>query len=335
MARDPLPEEAPPVALVNNSFTSPYEMITGMFSMPGPGEIDPTPYLAPFFFIFFGLCLTDGGYGLFLTAVALVALKKLKPRGANRRVVHFILFCGLGTLLAGVVTGSWFGLDLETVPQWLGFLRRVRLFDPVAQPMTFFGLALALGYIQIWLGFGIRMVNDFRRGRRWSAVFGGGGWMLLFLALPLMLVASKGVAVVLAAAGGISVGLLSGLGDSNKVAGVVRGVFLELLNTAKDLLANVVSYSRLMALGLTTWGFAFAVNTFAGVMRDIIPVVGIVLAVFVIIGGHLFNIVMNCLGAFVHTTRLQFVEFFPYFFKGGGRPFQPFRKQYRNIEVTG
>ncbi len=334
-AREPAAEESPPVVLQNSRFVTPYEMVTGMYSMPRRGELDPTPFLAPFFFIFFGLCLTDAGYGILLTAGSLVAMKKLRLDRAARRFLTFVLFCGIGTVISGVITGSWFGIDLATVPNWLGFLRKVRLFDPLAEPMTFFILAIALGYIQVWLGLVIRMVGDYRSGKRWNAVFAGGGWMLLMLSLPLMVAGLKSIAGVLAVAGCVSVGLLSGLADKSKAAGLARGIFLELISGAKDLLANVVSYSRLMALGLTTWGIGFAVNVFAGVARDMVPVVGIVVAILIIAGGHLFNLFINCLGAFVHTSRLQFVEFFPYFFQGGGRVFQPFCKRYKNIEVTG
>jgi len=329
----------PPVALENKRLVKPFEVITNLYGFPHHRELDPTPFLAPFFFLFFGLCLTDAGYGLILMFLSWLGWRKIK---GGSKFFQLLFLGGVATFLAGALTGGWFGIELGKLPPFLRPLKAIVLFNPLEQPMVFFGLSLALGFIQVWFGMIIKLVRDIKE-RAWAdAVFSEGSWMVIFVGILLLAIGKN-----LFGEGGVVLGkwlllggcfgrvVLRGLVSRQKVAGVGMGLAL-LLDGLKNLLGNVLSYSRLMALGMATGVIAMVVNLIA-LMATGIPFIGWGLMIVILIGGHLFNIAINTLGSFVHSSRLQFVEFFPYFFEGGGDPFEPFRTQneYTVIESEG
>jgi len=338
-ARDPEQGEDVPIDLRNNSAVSPFEFVTTLYGRPVYWEFDPTPLLAPFFVFFFGLCVSDAGYGLVLAAVSLFLMRKMQP-GGGRQLMRLLFMGGLATAAVGAATGGWFGIEPASLPEWLNKLRlhvsSGDYFNPLEHPMVMLDFVFLLGIIQIFTGLAVKMVADFREGRWVDAVFDQLLWIvfLAFLA-PLgadfilgkeypegfMSVARTGAMV-----SGLLVVATGARKNRNPVMKVLGGV-LKLYDVV-GYFGDVLSYARLLALGLATGAIAMAINGVAD-MAGGIPAVGVVAAVIVLAAGHLFNLAVNCLGGFVHSARLQYLEYFSKFFTGGGREFSPFRDQRR------
>jgi V/A-type H+-transporting ATPase subunit I len=334
MKIEPDEGEAPPIELKNKPPMRPFEVITELYGMPHAKEVDPTPLAGPFFALFFGFCITDAGYGVVLVLLSLLLMKYLK---AGRKMLWLGFIGGLATILMGALTGGWFGLTTDTMPGWLGWLGALRqklmVFDPLEEPMTMFAWAIALGFIQITFGLAIKMVEDFRRGDIMAGIFDQLTWIILIWSALLVGLVKMGALpqaympgikwVAIAAALGM-------IGFTNRVSKnpgvrVGSGVY-KLYNVATSSLGDILSYTRLLALGMATGGIAMVINVVAMIAKDI-PIVGIPAMIFVLVAGHSFNIAVNALGGFVHSARLQYVEFYPKFFEGGGRAFRPFRKE--------
>ncbi|MDI6781694.1 MAG: V-type ATPase 116kDa subunit family protein [bacterium] len=332
----PKEDEHPPVALENNSYVSPFEVVTILYSRPNYREFDPTPFFVPFFIIFFGCCITDVGYGVILTAVALFLLKRFKPTGDGARLIKIILWGGMSTIVIGVLTGGWFGIDVAVLPQ---LLQNMVVLNPIENPLDMLKLALVLGIIQIFTGIIIKACANIRDKRFIDVLLDQVLWiiMLVFL-LPMgysVILGGKVSPDIAAAAGkGASItaiALILTQGRANKsVFGKLFGGVISLYNVV-GYFGNVLSYARLLALGLATSAIAMTINGVAKMATEI-PYLGYVLAILILIGGHTFNIVITTLGGFVHSSRLQFLEFFSNFFKGGGQEFKPFERRNRYID---
>lgn len=330
----PEPDDNPPVALENNAFVSPFETVTGIYGYPNSREFDPTPFLAPFFAVLFALCLTDAAYGLILSILSVYLYRNLLIEKRRKKLLELLFICGLFTVVAGIVTGGWFG-NVSEVFSFLSFLepirKRLTVLDPIKDPITFLGISLVLGFIQIIFGLFIKMFLNIKRGQYKEAIFDQFFWILFLLSIVVTVGTitleplkpayrfssyfSIAIAIALVATQGrhqksIPLKIISGIGS---------------LYSVISYLSDLLSYSRLLALGLATGVIATVVNelvkTFSG-----IPILGPIIGVAVFVGGHIFNMVINTFGAFVHTSRLQFVEFFGKFFEGGGREFNPLRK---------
>jgi V/A-type H+-transporting ATPase subunit I len=332
--RQPFENENPPILLANRTAFRPFEFITTLYGRPVYHEVDPTPLLAPFFILFFALCLTDAGYGLTLSAVAVVILIKFKPAGGAGRLIKVLFTGGLVTALVGFVTGGVFGIDASSFP---AFIRQFIFINPLEEPMKMLNIAFLMGLVHILFGMGIRMTANFRAGLVWDGIFDDLLWILFLIALaPLGYSAILGgvipsrlafwctrAALVLAAA----IFLTGGRKQRNIVAKGFKGLigFYDVVGYFGD----VLSYARLLALGLATSAIALAVNGIAGMVLGLPYYIGYVAALLVLVLGHGFNLAVNTLGAFVHSGRLQYLEFFSKFFTGGGREFQPFQSERR------
>jgi V/A-type H+-transporting ATPase subunit I len=329
------PEEGedPPIALRNRKPVWPFEVITEMYGMPQAREVDPTPLTAPFFALFFGFCLTDAGYGIVLAVLSLVLMKYLK---GGRKLLWLLFIGGLFTVFMGALTGGWFGLNDDTIPSWLGWVGSMRkslmLFDPFDSPMTMFGLALILGFIQVTFGLIIAMVENLRHRDFMAAVFDQLTWIVLLWSLVLYALSKSGVVppqytpAFKYAALGAALGIIGLSYRASKSPGARLAWGFYNLYGITGYLGDVLSYTRLLALGLATGGIGMVINVVAGMAKGI-PFVGYPAMVAVLIGGHAFNLAVNALGGFVHSARLQYVEFYPKFFEGGGKPFKPFKKE--------
>jgi V/A-type H+-transporting ATPase subunit I len=331
--------ESPPIELKNRRWMRPFEVITELYGMPHAREVDPTPLAGPFFALFFGFCLTDAGYGIVLVALSLLLMKYLK---ANRKFLWLICIGGLMTVLMGAITGGWFGLTDDTMPSWLGALgsmrRALMQFDPLENPMLMFGLALALGFIQVIFGLVVEMVENFRAGDFAAGFFDQVTWIVLLCSAVLFGLTKMGpvpagyAAIAKWGAIGAAVGIV-GFTHREGNPGIRIGWGLYNLYGATGFLGDVLSYARLLALGLATGGIAMVINAVAIMVKGI-PVVGIPVMIFVLAAGHTLNIAVNALGGFVHSARLQYVEFYPKFFEGGGRRFRPFSRELKYTRLV-
>ncbi len=340
---EPNDGESPPILLRNKPLVRPFELVTELYGMPHAREFDPTPFFAPFFAIFFGLCLTDAGYGVVLLVLSVWMVRKYKIMLKDSKLIWILMIGGISTILMGGITGGWFGDMVDRLPAALDGVKHLKnaimLFDPMKQSMIFFAIALALGFIQICFGLVIKVVRDSRDGRFLDALFDPFAWLVLLNGavlyglggagtLPLSFKAVGKWCLIAAAAGIV---FFSDREKKNPVLRVVSGIYT--LYGATSYLGDVLSYLRLLALGLATGVIAVVVNIIAFMLAGI-PYVGWLGAAIILVGGHTFNIAINALGAFVHTTRLQYVEFFPKFFEGGGIPFKPFRREGRYTLVV-
>jgi len=325
-------DEEPPVEIVNKGIIQPFESITRLYGLPGHRDIDPTIFLAGFFFLFFGMSLTDVGYGLFLALTTWAALTFFKiPKGA-KPLIRLLMLGGIASTLVGLLFGGYLGITMESMPKWLQALQK---FDPIANPLPVFYTALGLGVFQVMFGISLRIFSEYRNNNFYGGLFDHGPWLLLFIAFMIFgaekigfIAMSTSIFVYLA----LALIMISNARHGKTILQKVSKGLLALYDII-GYFSDVLSYSRLLALGLATSALAFAVNLIAGIIGDMVPVVGPVIAVLILIGGHLFNLAVNTLGAFIHSARLQFVEFFGKFITGTGRIFKPFKREERYISI--
>lgn len=316
--RDPLPEEDPPSVLSNPKPGKPFEIVTKLYGLPQKGTMDPTMALAPFFFLFVGITVSEAGYGLLVALLSLLYLKFAKPRGGSRQFLMLLGLLSVSTVVIGTLIGGWFGFPI----------RKLMILDPLQDPLSFLGLALGLGFIQVWFGTLLRMVSSWKNRKYLQAFFVQGGWLLLLPSLTLFAITKQspwGILTLVGAAGIVFFAVPS----RNPLARFFGGLYS--LYDISRYLADVLSYSRLLALGLATSVIAMVVNTLCQAALGI-PWVGWLFAALIFIGGHLFNLGISYLGGFVHSMRLQFVEFFSKFFQAGGRPFEPLELEGKYVE---
>jgi V/A-type H+-transporting ATPase subunit I len=321
IAREPESGEVHPVALENKKIFAPFEFVTKLYGLPSPTGLDPTPFLAPFWFVFFGLCMTDAGYGIAIALLASFGL--LKVKGDSVRKLLWVLFAGgLSTVVFGWLLGGWFGVPLFGAPL---------LFNPLLDPMPMLTYALILGLLQIFFGMAIQFVRLLKQGRVFDALADVGLWYVLIIGL-LMYIAPgmAGVAKTMSLIGAAGLVLTQGRTQPTIIKKLFSGV-LSLYNIT-GYLSDVLSYSRLLALGLATGVIAIAINTMAGLLKG--SPIGFVLMIILLIGGHTFNLVINTLGSYIHSSRLQYIEFYNRFYEGGGRNFVPFQLKTRHLEVS-
>lgn len=333
----PDPNEEAPVILRNPTWLKPFESVTGLYGLPKASEIDPTPLLAPFFILFFGLCLTDAVYGLILSAIMGVYLWKKKLSIHDAPLWWLLLFGGIATFLVSIPFGGWLGLSPEQAPAFMVERRadgmlwfKGQIWNlGVTQGIQFFqNLSLVLGLIHLSFGFYLAGYMKARRGN-WVEAF----WVdwttliLLSASIAYFLLPSELQSLGLLAIYASTALVVWGKGYGSVWYMRPLSGLLGLLNLAMGMLSNTLSYLRLLALGLVTGALAMAVNLVAQQIGGLLPVfLGVPVAIAIYIGGHTVNIALNVLGAFIHSGRLQFVEFFGNFFEGGGRAFVPFKR---------
>lgn len=310
-----------PMVVDNPKVVEPFELITDLYSPPGKNDIDPNIMVAPFFFIFFGMMISDAGYGLVLALLGSLALKKLKPEGMAKKLFGLVVLGGVSTFFWGAMFGGWFG-DLIKIPAvWM---------NPLEDPMSLLVFSFILGIIQIYFGLGAAAYKNIKSGKVLDAVYDQGLWfvflsgLIMFVYPPL-----AGTAKLLSLAGAVGLVLTQGRSKKNIIGKFTSGVLS--LYGVTGYLSDVLSYSRILALGLATGVIGMVINTMAKMLG--FNIIGYVLMTVALIVGHVFNIAINALGAYVHSSRLQYVEFFSKFYEGGGRTFNPFKlkTKYTNL----
>ena len=343
MISAPTAEDTPPTLLKNNYAIRPFEALTNLYSPPPYGETDPTPLLAPFFFIFFGMCLGDAGYAIVMLGAFWMLFKKYRriPQNVKEFILLFV-FGAVSTFIYGVLSGSFFGdfIDAFAFMSWLRPLKDgLLVVDPMKNPMQVLGLALFLGLVHLMFGLGIAAFDHIRKKNYVDAVGDKISWILFVVGLALILVGSAGalpaalyfLAKVMALAGAAIIFWYAGREKKGIFSKALSG-FLALYGST-SYMGDVLSYSRLLALGFGSAVIGMIINLLGGMAAGI-PYVGWIVAIAVVVGGHLFGVIINILGAFVHSLRLQYVEFFGKFYGGGGTFFKPLTLETRYVELT-
>jgi len=331
--------EETPVVMQNNAAVYPFEAITNLYGVPSSADIDPSPFIAVFYFIFFGMMLSDAAYGIILFVACLVISRTKKLEGLMDKLIKMFMLCGISTIFWGFMFGTFFGNVIPVVSEAFAGARVVLepwWFDPIEEPMKLLIFSVALGLIHLFVGMGIKAYMYIRDGQILDAIFDIFFWYAFILGLIAWIgggMISPGlskVGLVLTLIGGIGI-LCTGGREKKNIFGKIIGGLGSLYNIT-GYLSDALSYSRILALGLATSVVSQVFNQLGTMFGDNIAVKAIIFIVVFIIG-HVFNIFINALGSFVHASRLQYVEFFGKFFEGGGTAFEPFDKKTKYVKI--
>jgi hypothetical protein len=318
-----------PIILKNNKIASLFESVTKMYALPKYDEVDPTFILSIFYWIFFGMMVADFAYGLILFVGSGIALMTLKFNDSTKKFLKFFFALSFSTMIWGLIYGSAFG-DLITLP--------TQILDSSKDFMTVLMLSLAFGGVHLAFGLGMKAYVLIKNGMPMDAFYDVFLWYLTLTTVILVIV---GKVITLPsivntiAFYGMIVGMLGiiafGARDSKSIAGRIAGGLYSLYGIT-SYIGDFVSYLRLMALGLAGGFIAVAINI---IVKMLVGggIVGIIFGVIVFVFAQLFNIFLSFLSAYVHTSRLMYVEFFSKFYEGGGKAFKKFRSENKYIEV--
>ncbi len=328
---DPTEDEDVPVLLENSSFSAPVESITKMYAMPDKKDVDPTPVMSFFYYLFFGMMLSDAGYGLLMVIGTTIALKRFKLEDTMKKTLTMFRNCGISTMIWGALFGSWFGDIVQVVARdYFGKnISSIALwFQPLDDPIKLLLYSFALGILHLFLGLGVSFKISWDDNRKADAIFDTVPIYLtitgvaplaasILISVPSIL---KTIGTYMLIVGAVLLLLTSGR-NSKSIFGKFFGGIYALYNTATGYLSDILSYSRLLALGLATGSIASVINLIGSMPQNM--VIKTILLIIVFVVGHTANLAINLLGAYVHTDRLQFVELFSKFYTGGGREFSP------------
>ncbi|MBZ9608604.1 V-type ATP synthase subunit I [Clostridium estertheticum] len=318
-----------PILLKNSAVVEPFELIVSMYSLPKYSEIDPTPVMAPFYMVFFGMMLADLGYGLVMFIACAIALKKFNLEEGQKKFAKFFLLLSIPTALAGVVYGGFFG---DIIP----FISTHSLINPGEDIMLLLIISIVIGAIQIYFGLGVKGYMLIRDGKPMDAIYDVVTWYAALTGAFLLLGGAQiglSPAVVNIGKWVMIVGMVALVltqGRQNKGIGAKLGGGLYGLYGISSYIGDLVSYSRIMALGLAGGFIASAFNMLIKMMPT--PF-NIIIGIFIFVFAQTFNLLLSSLSAFVHSARLQYVEYFSKFYEGGGKAFKVFKSKNQYINV--
>lgn len=307
--------ESVPVQLDNPSFIKPFEVLIEMFSFPIYGEIDPTSWIAPFYFIFFGMMSADAGYGVLLWAGTFAMLKLFEMDEGLEQNIRFFNYNSIATIIFGLIFGSFFGFDLP--------FQLLSLQDDV---ITILIISIILGVIHIILGFQLDAYLKHKNGEHMEAYISDHSWSLIIIGAMVYAVGimtdvsstAETVGIALMAINAIGIVIASMINGSSLIGGLGSGLFN--LTDVASITGDIVSYSRIMALGVASANIGMAFNLLVSVFP---PILRFTIGIIVFLALHFLNIFIAFLGAYVHSLRLHYVEMFGKFYEGGGRQFKP------------
>lgn len=347
--RDPAPEDYPvvPVKLKNNIITEPLTTITEMYSLPAYDGVDPNGLMAPFYIFFFGFMFADLGYGLILAGACLFINLKVKPKGGFGQLIRLMIMCGISSAVIGLLTGGFFSDFLVQFTDMLGLPQPVVAFLSVPEgsgvpgpllnvmedPMTVLVFALAVGLVQIVVGMAVKFWMLCRRGQVVDAVLDIGTWWVIFVGIGLF---ALGVGNVAGYPVVLIIGCLMLLGQSRNAKGFgkVTAVIGAVYNGVTGYFGDILSYSRLMVMMLAGSVIGQVFNILGAMPGGgLPPAIGIPIFFLIFIIGHAFNIGLNVIGTYVHTSRLQYLEFFKQFYEEGGRPWRPLNIATKFVDI--
>lgn len=319
-----------PIQLENNDLNASFEDVTSMYALPKYDDIDPTPFVTPFYLIFFGMMVADAGYGLLMLIGTLCALKFFHFDDGTKKMIKFFMYLSFPTIVFGLIYGSFFG-DLLPIK---GFI------DTNTNVMTILAMSVVFGAIQIVFGLCIKAALLIRMGKKTEALMDVGSWMLSLFSIGGVVAASmlnipvlKTISIAGIVIGFLAIVLTQGRQMESKGGKIGQGLY-ELYGVT-GYLSDLVSYTRLMAIGLSGGSIAGAINMIMNMVTDNgNSVIGMILfgpLIFIIF--QTVNFLLSLLSGYVHTLRLTYVEYFSKFYDGGGRAFEPFESKNEYIKL--
>ena len=348
--QDPAPEDYPvvPVKLKNNKLTEPLTTITEMYSLPAYDGVDPNGLMMPFYVFFFGFMFADLGYGLILAGACAFINHKVHPKGGFGQLIRLMIMCGISSAVIGFFTGGFFSDFLAQFTGMLGLSQPVipflsvpdgvtgvpgPLLNVMGDPMTVLVFALAVGFVQIVVGMAVKFWMLCRRGQVVDAILDIGTWWVIFAGIGLFAAGIGNVAgypVVLI----IGCLMLLGQGRTAKGFGKVTAIIGAVYNGVTGYFGDILSYSRLMVMMLAGSVIGQVFNILGAMPGGgMPPAIGIPIFFIIFIIGHAFNIGLNVIGTYVHTSRLQYLEFFKQFYEEGGRPWRPLNIATKYVDI--
>ena len=347
---DPDPEDTKdvPIKLKNNTVTRPYNMVTEMYSLPAYNGLDPNPFIMPFFALFFGIMFADMAYGIIMFVAGMVLLKKGKPKGTMRHMAGLLIECGITTFVMGflingffgdlcTVVASWFGKDFALVPTFanIHITEGVDITLPINllegnNPLYVLIGAIMLGAIHLFVGTIIGCYLKIKDGEWADAIFNDFSWWIILAGLAFFALGKTKIVLFI----GLGMMVLGSL-ITGKGFGKITGIVSALYNGATGYLGDFLSYSRLMALMLAGSVIASVFNQLGSLGNSNgVTVGGTILFIVVFLIGHVLNFLLNIIGCFVHTLRLQYLEFFGKWYRDGGKAFQPLTINTKFFDIT-
>lgn len=316
---DPTDDDDPPVLLKNNKFASCFEWVIGLYSYPRYTGFDPTFIMAIFYCILFGLMFADAGYGLLFVIIAFIAVPLIGIKGNLKKSIQMFGWCGVSCIVMGILFGGIFGdLPMRIAVSMFGAdeFKLAVLLDPIKEPLIFLVISIGVGALHLITGMAIKFYMLCKRGKWLDAILDVGLWWVLFAGIALMVI---GITPWLLVGAVVAIILTGGRNEKKWIMKPIKGLLglYGLINYGSDLL----SYSRILALGLASSIIAQVVNIMGTMGGN--SFVGWVMLILIGLIGHVVNIGLNALGTFVHTSRLQYIEFFGKFYEDGGRKFKP------------
>ncbi len=318
---EPEEGEVPPTVTKNPFILAQFETITDSFSLPKAGSVDPAPVAGPWYWLIYGMMMGDAGYGLVMVVLLYLFRRIKKPEGDFGRLVNVLYYSGYATILWGILFGSYFGETFYPI-----------LFNPLEAPLYMLIFSLIIGVLQVFSGMAIKIYMDYKEGHLIDGIFDQFSWMVLITGAGfLFLEPLRTVGTYMAIAGALVILFTAGR-KKPTIIGKITGGLLGLYDIT-SYVSDILSYSRILALGLATSVVGMVMNMLAGMVT--FNIIGYIFAAFIFILGHGFNIVLSMLSAYVHDSRLQYIEFFNKFYEGGGLAFKPIQIDQRYIDITG
>jgi V/A-type H+-transporting ATPase subunit I len=343
-------DEEPPVLLKNNKFSESVEGVLASFGLPAKGEMDPTFFTSIFYVFLFGIMLSDAAYGFIVALVCGIAIMKFPRMDKNlKKSIQLFFWCGISTLFWGVMFGGYFGDAVDVISETF-FGHKVTIpalwFVPLNDPMKMLLYSMLFGLIHMFTGVILKGYMYVKDKKYLDCFCDCGLWLCMLIGLIGILIPSDifaGIAgqkivfpdvvntgaKAMAIFGAVGIFLMSGRSNKNIAVRLALGAY-DLYNIT-GWLSDILSYSRLLALGLATGVMATVFNSMAAMGGK--SVLGVIIFIVVFLVGHIFNMAINLLGAYVHTCRLQYVEFFGKFYEGGGRAFNPFNLKTKYVDI--
>lgn len=347
----PGPDETPPIKLKNSILPSAVEGVVEGYSLPGKGEVDPSSIMCIFYYVLFGMMLSDAAYGILMVLICGIVLLKFKNiEESLKKSLKMFFFCGISTTFWGVMFGGYFGDAIPVIARTF-FQKEITVpplwFAPLDEPMRLLLFSFLLGVIHLFTGLGVQFYQLAKKRKFADALYDVVFWYFLVGGLIIVLVSTEmfrnmmglsftlppivgTVAAVFAGIGAVGIIATSGRESKNPGKRLLKGLYG--LYGVSSWLSDILSYSRLLALGLSTGVIAQVFNQLGSMLGG--GVVGAIFFTVVFLIGHTLNLGINLLGSYVHTNRLQYVEFFGKFYEGGGRKFAPFAAKTKYFKFT-